>query len=252
MIYRIVILSVYLLLLSCESRNTSDKIFKINKLSQTQFINKGFALIYDEKLYKEKKINKKMNEKDLLIFQRNLKKNTRVIVTNIKKKKSIIAKVGLNSKYPYFYNSVITSRISDMLDLDINDPYVEIKSIDSNSLFVAKSAKTFEEEKSVANKVPVEKIKIKDLSINKKTTIEIDDINFNYSIYLADFYFKSSSDLMVSRIKNKTSIKNINITKINNTQYRVTIGSFHDLNSLKNSFNELKILNFENIEIIKN
>ena len=86
MIYRIVILSVYLLLLSCESRNTSDKIFKINKLSQTQFINKGFALIYDEKLYKEKKINKKMNEKDLLIFQRNLKKNTRVIVTNIKKK----------------------------------------------------------------------------------------------------------------------------------------------------------------------
>tara|TARA_A100000164_G_C21931005_1_gene785566 strand:+ start:1314 stop:1589 length:276 start_codon:yes stop_codon:yes gene_type:complete len=87
MIYRIVILSVYLLLLSCESRNTSDKIFKINKLSQTQFINKGFALIYDEKLYKEKKINKKMNEKDLLIFQRNLKKNTRVIVTNIKKKK---------------------------------------------------------------------------------------------------------------------------------------------------------------------
>tara|TARA_A100000164_G_C21931005_1_gene785567 strand:+ start:1654 stop:2073 length:420 start_codon:yes stop_codon:yes gene_type:complete len=139
-----------------------------------------------------------------------------------------------------------------MLDLDINDPYVEIKSIDSNSLFVAKSAKTFEEEKSVANKVPVEKIKIKDLSINKKTTIEIDDINFNYSIYLADFYFKSSSDLMVSRIKNKTSIKNINITKINNTQYRVTIGSFHDLNSLKNSFNELKILNFENIEIIKN
>ncbi len=80
-------MSVYLLLLSCESRNTSDKIFKINKLSQTQFINKGFALIYDEKLYKEKKINKKMNEKDLLIFQRNLKKNTRVIVTNIKKKK---------------------------------------------------------------------------------------------------------------------------------------------------------------------
>ena len=79
-------MSVYLLLLSCESRNTSDKIFKINKLSQTQFINKGFALIYDEKLYKEKKINKKMNEKDLLIFQRNLKKNTRVIVTNIKKK----------------------------------------------------------------------------------------------------------------------------------------------------------------------
>ena len=56
---------------------------------------------------------------------------------------------------------------------------------------------------------------------------------------------------MVSRIMNNTSIKNIKIKKINNNQYRVIIGPFNDLNSLKNAFNELKILNFENLEIIR-
>ena len=57
---------------------------------------------------------------------------------------------------------------------------------------------------------------------------------------------------MVQRIKNNTSINNINVSKIRSNQYRVTIGPFKDLNSLKNSFNELRILEFENIEIIKN
>ncbi len=57
---------------------------------------------------------------------------------------------------------------------------------------------------------------------------------------------------MVSRIKENTNIQNIKVKKITNNQYRVNIGPFKNLNSLKSSFNELEILNFENIEIIKN
>ena len=124
-------------------------------------------------------------------------------------------------------------------------------SLNADSTFIAKSSKTFDEEKSVATKVPVEKIKIKDLSTTKIKTKESKN-EFNYAIFLADFYFKNSSDFMVQRIKNNTSINNINVSKIRSNQYRVTIGPFKDLNSLKNSFNELRILEFENIEIIKN
>ena len=139
-----------------------------------------------------------------------------------------------------------------MLDLDPNDPYVEIKKINYSNSFIANTAKTFEEEKNVATKVPVEKIKIKDLSLIKVTDDEKKKLTFNYSIFIADFYFKESAKGMVSRIKENTNIQNIKVKKITNNQYRVNIGPFKNLNSLKSSFNELKILNFENIEIIKN
>ena len=240
------------LLFSCETNISSNKKIKYSNKSEVIFVNKGFALIYDDDLIEKKLINKKMKREDLIIFQHKLKKNTKVLVTNIKNQKSVIAIVGLKSKYPYFYNSVISPRISNMLDLDPNDPYVEIKKINYSNSFIANTAKTFEEEKNVAIKVPVEKIKIKDLSLIKVTDDETKKLTFNYSIFIADFYFKESAKGMVSRIKENTNIQNIKVKKITNNQYRVNIGPFKNLNSLKSSFNELKILNFENIEIIKN
>ena len=239
------------LLFSCET-NISNKKIKYSNKSEVIFVNKGFALIYDDDLIEKKLINKKMKSEDLIIFQHKLKKNTKVLVTNIKNQKSVIAIVGLKSKYPHFYNSVISPRISNMLDLDLNDPYVEIKKINYSNSFIASTTKTFEEEKNVATKVPVEKIKIKDLSLIKVTDNETKKLTFNYSIFIADFYFKESANGMVSRIKENTNIQNIKVKKIAVNQYRVNIGPFKNLNSLKSSFNELKILNFENIEIIKN
>ena len=160
------------LLFSCETNISNNKKIKYSNKSEVIFVNKGFALIYDDNLLEKKLINKKMKSEDLVIFQHKLKKNTKVLVTNIKNQKSIIAIVGLNSKYPFFYNSVISPRISDMLNLDPTDPYVEIKKINYNNSFIANTAKTFEEEKKVATKVPVEKIKIKDLSLTKITNDE--------------------------------------------------------------------------------
>ena len=58
------------------------------------FSNKGFALIYDDNLYKKKIISKKINERSLTIFQKNLKANTHVKMTNILNNKSLIATVG--------------------------------------------------------------------------------------------------------------------------------------------------------------
>ncbi len=57
--------------------------------------------------------------------------------------------------------------------MNINQPYVEILEILENSIFVAHKAKTYDEEKNVAVKAPVDGISIKDLNTvkneNKKT-----------------------------------------------------------------------------------
>ena len=42
------------------------------------------------------------------------------------------------------------------------------------------------------------------------------------------------------------------IKKLSETNYRVLIGPFDDIKSLKESFEKIKSLNFENLEILKN
>ena len=113
----------------------------------TKFSNSGFALIYDEKLFFEKIINKKMSDRDLIIFQKNLKKGTLVKIVNPNNNKSLIAQVGNNSEYPNFNNSVISIRIASELELNVNEPFIIIDEIAQYSTFVAKKAKIFEEEK---------------------------------------------------------------------------------------------------------
>ena len=56
---------------------------------------------------------------------------------------------------------------------------------------------------------------------------------------------------MSDRIINETNIKNPIIKTISNTKYRVLLGPFNDIKKLEESFNDIKSLNFENIEILK-
>ena len=238
-----------MLLSSCannSSLNNKSHITLVNAYS-----NKGFALVYSDNLYIEKIISKKINERSLIIFQKNLKTNTQVKITNILNKKSIIAVVGKSSIYPSFNNSVLSSRIAIELDLDKNQPYVEILEILGDSVFVAKKAKTFDEEKKVAEKAPVTNISINDLNEIKKDNKKNDNENFFYIIKVADFYFNKTALLMVNRIRTESSIKNPKIKKISDKKYRVYLGPFDNINSLQNSYNDISILKFENIEIIK-
>ena len=48
---------------------------------------------------------------------------------------------------------------------------------------------------------------------------------------------------MVDRIKSETSLKELNIVKLSLTKYRVLIGPFNDIKSLKESFEKIKMLN---------
>ena len=57
---------------------------------------------------------------------------------------------------------------------------------------------------------------------------------------------------MLNRITTESSIKKAKIKKITDKKYRVYLGPFNNINSLQKSYNDISILEFENIEIIKN
>ena len=57
---------------------------------------------------------------------------------------------------------------------------------------------------------------------------------------------------MIERIKTETSIKNIKLIELSKTNFRVLLGPFNDIYSLKDTFEKMNSLNFENLEIIEN
>ena len=58
--------------------------------------------------------------------------------------------------------------------------------------------------------------------------------------------------MMLKRIKNETSIKNIKIIQLSKTKYRLLIGPFNDIKSLRETFENMNSFNFENLEILNN
>ena len=251
MLYRNIIFIIIFFFLSNCTMETLDK-NKPNTSLVNIYSNKGFALVYSENLYEKKIFTKKINERSLKIFQRHLKTNTKVKITNLLNNKTLIGTVAGNSKYPSFNNSVLSIRIANELDLDINEPYVEILEIIDNSIFVAKKAKTFDAEKNVAVKAPVNSISINDLNRVKKKDKKIPNQIFSYTIKIADFYFNNTAMMMVNRIKEESPITNPLIKKISDKKYRVYLGPFDNISTLQKSYNDISILEFENIEIIKN
>ena len=57
---------------------------------------------------------------------------------------------------------------------------------------------------------------------------------------------------MINRIKKEANLNKIKIIKLSETKYRVLLGPFDDIKSLKNSFEKMNFLDFENLEILKN
>ena len=247
---KILLLIIFLSLSNCATENLIKK--QTNKTLVNGYSNKGFALIYSENLYQEKIVSKKINERSLSIFQKNLKMNTQVKITNILNNKSIIGIVGKNSQYPSFNNSVLSERIADELDIDSKQPYVEILEILENSVFIAQKAKTYDEEKSVAVKAPVDGISISKKKKKNNNNIKSYSTKFSYTIKIADFYFNDTALLLIRRIKVESLIENPKIKKISDKKFRVYLGPFNNINSLQKSYNDIRILDFENIEIIKN
>ena len=246
----ILFILIILFLANCTSKSLVKN--KPNAMIFNTYSNKGFVLVYGEDLFEKDIVNKKIDDRSLIIFQKHLKINTNVKITNILNNKSLIATVGKNAKYPLFNNAVISLRIAKELDLNITEPYVEIIEIDEDSTFIARKAKTYDEEKNVIVKAPVDSISINNLNVIKVDLKDKSNKKFSYIIKIADFYFNDTALIMINRIKTESYGKNPKIEKISNKKYRVYLGPFNNINTLQNSYNDISILQFENIEIIKN
>ena len=249
MYYRITLLIILsLFVFSCDLSSNNK-----SKINNTKFISKykntGFALVYINDLQKIKPLE----ERSLNIYHKSLKKRSIVKITNPENNKYLIAEVKSNRvKFSDFYNSILSMRIAKELELDLDEPYVEVTLVSKDSTFIAKKAKIFDEERSVAEKAPVDGIQIKDLNkkIVKSKVTKIK--SFSYSIKVADFYYKETAQMMVNRIKSEVPIKKLKIITLSKIKYRVLIGPFNDIKTLKESFEKMRLFNFENLEILKN
>ena len=229
-----------------QKKNTKEELINI------VYSNKGFALIYSEDAVNS--LQYKLDNTSINILSPNLPNGTPVRITNIINGKSLITVVQNKSVLPIFYNSVITNRIVNELSINPNEPYIFIETINSNNLYVANDVKTFDEEKEVANKAPVDDIMIQNISLEtetKESNTKNFVTDFNYIIKFGDFYFEDSAIMLKNRLFEEYNIKNIFIKKLSQNNFRVYKGPYKDFEKLKKGFHNIENLDFDSIEIIK-
>ena len=210
-----------------------------------------FALIYEDSLYLEKVVNKKINNEDLKVMHSLLKINTPIRIINPENSKVIESKIYKKANYPKIFNVVITKKIASILELDINNPYVEIIEIKKNKTFIAKEGNIFEVEKNVAEKAPVNEVKVDDLmkqeTKNKKKLVKKN----SFILVINDFYYIDSANNLKKILIQKTKMDNISVKKINNNKYRLFAGPFKNFNALKTTYISLNNLGFENLNVYR-
>tara|TARA_Y100001960_G_C14639941_1_gene810315 strand:+ start:196 stop:966 length:771 start_codon:yes stop_codon:yes gene_type:complete len=231
------------------------KFENINKKPEKKYFStKGFALIYKDNLFKEGIINKKIKNNQIYTAHSYLKVNTPIKIINSENNKVIETKIFKKAKYPKIFNIVISEEIANELNLNPENPYVEIVEIKKNKKFIAKKAVTYDEEKHIAEKAPVEEIKMDVIT----SSVE-DNINnaqktkkvkiYKFEIIVSDFYYFESAMSLKKHLEKETQIKNFSVKKINKNKYRLSIGPFKNFNALKSSYISLNNLGFDELEI---
>ena len=142
----------FIFLTSCINNTYSNK----NNFSYTS---KGFAEIKDEPFIN---LNKKS-----FVFHNKLKAGTKIRISNTSNGMFVVAVVKKKIEYDNFYKVLISKKLANLLSLDLNFPYVEIAEIKLNKSFIAKKAITEKIKKKIANKAPITKININNLSKKK-------------------------------------------------------------------------------------
>ena len=227
--------------------------YKVQQKPKKYFSSKGFALVYDDNFFSEKVVNRKIKNNSLQTMHSFLKSNTPIKIINPENSKFIDTKISKNAKYPKIFNIVISKEIALFLELDPENPYVEVLETKKNKIFIAKKAITFDEEKNVADTVRIDEIKIDNLTENKLDNKKNKKIKSkNFLLIIGDFYYEDSASTLMKELRKKTKMNNINVKKINKTKYRLMVGPFKNFNALKIAYISLNNLGFENLNIYDN
>ena len=219
------------------------------KKEKQYYSSMGFALIYSDHHYLNKVVNKKIKNDDSVAMHNLLKINTPIKIINPDNSKFIETKIYKKADYPKIFNVVISRKIASFLELDFNNPYVEIIETKKNKTFIAKKSETFEEEKNVSEKAPVDEIKMNDLTKDDTKTEKKSNKKSNFILVISDFYYEESAINLKEDLVKKTKMNNISVKKINNKKYRLLVGPFKNFNALKTSYISLNILGFEDLNI---
>jgi len=223
---------------------------KVNKKLENKkyYSSSGFALIYSDDLFQDRVVNKKLNNSKIVVMHNILRTNTPIKIINPINSRFIDTKVHKQAIFPNIFHVLISNEVSSILELDKNNPYVEIFEIKKNKTFVAKKSNIFDEEKNVAEKAPINEIEINNLGhVEKKSSKEIKKENF--IIVISDFYYLESANNLKTDLENKTKIKDISIKKINNNKYRLFIGPFENFKALKKTYISLNNLGFDALNV---
>ncbi len=103
----------------------------------------------------------------------------------------------------------------------------------------------------MADKIPVDEIKMDDLSKEKvdvKTNVPKKN---KFILVIADFYYFDSAKNLKNDLIKQTKIRNLLIKKINDNKYRLSVGPFKNFNALKLVYISLNNLGFEDLNIYR-
>ena len=236
-------------LYSCADYNVNKTMHEKQNL---YYSSSGFALIYEDNLYTQKILNKKINNEDIKVLHNLLKMNTPIRIINPANSKVIETKIYKKANYPKIFTIVVSEKIATILELDLDNPFVEVAEVKKNKTFVAKKTNTYDEEKNVAEKAPVDEIKMDNLTNNKDEDKKKVFKDNNFIILINDFYYEDSAINLKNELFKKTGFSNILVRKISNNKYRLLAGPFKNFSALKTTYISLNNLGFEDLNIYKN
>ena len=237
-----------ILLSSCADYNLNDK---KKKIEREYYSSNGFALIYEDDLFLQKVINKKINNEEVKVMHNSLSKNTPIKIINPVNSKVVETKIYKKADFPKIFNIVVSKKIASMLELDLENPFVEIIEIKKNKTFIAKKSNTFEEERNVAETAPVDEVKMDELTKIESKSKKKSNKKSNFIIVVSDFYYEDSANNLMRELKDKTKIINISVRKINDKKYRLFVGPYKNFKALKASYISLNKIGFEDLNVYK-
>ena len=242
--YKLII--IFFLTLSCVNNSS-------NYTPKIAFNSKGLAFVYDENDFKNKIINKKLDNNYLQIAHNKLRPGTLIKIVNLDTNDEILLKNTKKIQFPDMYKILITKSVASRINLSMDFPLVEILEIKKNKSFIAKKSEMFKEEKKIYSKAPVTNIKIDNISKKNNNSSSLkSNQKKNIYIIIGEFYSKNFVALLKERISkelhnfdvNKLYVKSLNANKI-----RLLSGPYTSVNLMKNDYIQLKNFGFEELDI---
>ena len=275
---RIFLLIIFLILTNCtianivplviEDSNNKNNIKIIEKLVEEPYqVNDKWFYPYDYKKYEEiglaqletslkngsKTKNGEYYHNDTLSgAHRSLPLPSIIEVTNLNNGKSALVRVNHREAFSSIKVVNLSEAVFKKLDMNQNGDLVKISLIDSNESFVLSEAFTYDEEKKIVE-APVSSVvvveKDKDESSVNDTNIKDKSLYNKIFINIASFAFKESAQ----KIKRDLSSYDVRIFESQNlsgnTEYRVLIGPYSDVESLLIDLNDDTFKKYEDLSI---